>query len=708
MRELYLIVRRNVWWVLTVAMIAGMATFVLLSLRPERYRAESTVIVTPAQLNLQDRQGFTFSPAPPTPFETYRTLAQSRPVLEAVLAELEGELSLSELERLVSLERLVGPAGNQAAQAAPLVVIHQVTHEDPELAARIANLWAEAALATVRASVTGTLEPVREVTQRELARLRGLLEAAEAELRDFNQQHNLELARERVTLLSNRVAESELRLSDLESALALTRTRIATLEAQLEGELSSLTTLDPASSEFLAGRTLAEALALAEAQVSALQAAYAEARQALDAFDAANDLALLDAQIDQLAGRIPQLEARLRTLPNEIERVEVRLARLQVQLSGQPPLLELRDQLTSNPLLSELALEDGGLAALLQAGLVREVLNPRHFSLLEAALGAELELNALREEARLVQGELRETSALLEEKRALRLQWRTERARLTQELSQAESDLASARGRLSRFELAALDTREGLRLRDTTPEVVELQRGLQESERRISRLEGERQTTAARLAEVRVQLAGLREQLVALRSQRELLALRRERALADLRALLEQRDRLQLAALDPASERLGLRAATPEVLELRGALREQQLALAAQERQLAELTRSLERDRQTLAGLQAELAEAELQLARLTRQRDEALEAYQEVARVDPTISYFTELSPVSARLLSEATVPVEPIGRGRLLVTALAVLVTGALLLVLVFLREAIAEPKVSDVDSRSQQVAA
>lgn len=91
--------------------------------------------------------------------------------------------------------------------------------------------------------------------------------------------------------------------------------------------------------------------------------------------------------------------------------------------------------------------------------------------------------------------------------------------------------------------------------------------------------------------------------------------------------------------------------------------------------------------------LQQELASSKLRLEQLTRARDEALEAYQEVVRVDPTISYFTALSPVSARVLSEATVPVEPVGQGRLLPTVLAVLVTGALLLVFAFLCEAVIE---------------
>jgi uncharacterized protein involved in exopolysaccharide biosynthesis len=606
LRDLYLILKRNVWWVAGAALLVGVITFVILGLQPPRFQAEGTTIITPAQLNLQGRQGLTFNPTPIVSFETYSTLARSRPVLETVLNKLPEPLTIAELERIGNLRRLLAPGGGQAAQAAPLVVIHQVTHEDPELAARVANTWAEVSLETIRNSVLGTLEPVREITQRELSRLRVVLEEAEEALSTFERGTNVELLLKRFERLNVRVADFELRAGDLESALAVTQARVTVLETQLGAELAKLASIDPTAGAFLAGLSLTEALAVVADQVAFLDRAYAQAQAVLDQFDKVNDLALLDAQIGQLSARIPQLETRLSSLPNEIERLQITLTSLQAQLKAQPPLLTLRDHITANPLLSELALQGGNVQeVLLETGLLRETLNPRHFSVLEALLSTEVQLSELYEEERLVQRELAELTASLEAKRAQR---------------------------------------------------------------------------------------------VRLNSQRELLVIERDRSLADLRALREQQGRLQLIALGAGNGERSLREATPEVLELRRLLREQEVILAAQQRELTELTRTLERDHEALSVLQQELASSEVRLEQLTRARDEALEAYQEVVRVDPTISYFTALSPVSARVLSEATVPVEPVGRGRLLATVLAVLVTGAVLLIFVFLREAITDPAVAD----------
>lgn len=102
--------------------------------------------------------------------------------------------------------------------------------------------------------------------------------------------------------------------------------------------------------------------------------------------------------------------------------------------------------------------------------------------------------------------------------------------------------------------------------------------------------------------------------------------------------------------------------------------------------------------------LQAHAIELRMEMAALDEQRNmlerelsNARAAHNNVIGLRPTIDYVTELAPTKARLLSQASLPSEPVGPRRLLTTALAVVIAGMLAVVFVFLRQAVSPPSVA-----------
>ena len=156
-------------------------------------------------------------------------------------------------------------------------------------------------------------------------------------------------------------------------------------------------------------------------------------------------------------------------------------------------------------------------------------------------------------------------------------------------------------------------------------------------------------------------------------------------------------------AQNPATQPTQPSAETPEAsadaLSLLSAaeLRREQVALAGMRAERADLTGELSSYTEDAAAIQQRLATLEQRRNRLERELDNVLSSYDDVAGLQSSVSYLTELAPTNARILSQASVPRSPVGPRRGFNTVLAA-VGGALVgLVLVFLRAAVRRPSVT-----------
>lgn len=229
LRDLYLVLRRNLPLIVLVALAAGLAAFLLARLSPQQFEAQSTTLVAPPPVQIEGAQNITFRPNAEVSFQAYRTLAESRPVIEAALAEVP-EAALSYAEFGGSVELLIG--SQQASQGAPLAVVHRVRHPDPEVAARLANAWANRSLAAVQEALLASLAPISERTQAELERLRAQLSRAEEAYAAFQ-------AQDQSSVLQALLSESARRLAELERERARLELDNAAREARAQLILAS-------------------------------------------------------------------------------------------------------------------------------------------------------------------------------------------------------------------------------------------------------------------------------------------------------------------------------------------------------------------------------------------------------------------------------------------------------------------------------------
>ena len=262
LRDLYLILKRGLPVILGVALAAALVTFLITSLLPPVFEAESTTLVTPSPIRVQGSENLTFSPNNEVSFEAYETLARSRAVLEEAAAGVpEAELGAGDLVGIGSVRELLGP--QRPDQVVPLSVTHVVKHEDPVLAAALADAWAQSTLQTVRNSLLASLNPVDATTEGEVARLQSALEETEARWRSFQERDEGDVLQARLEGLTEQLSMGEARVNELERSIAAARARREALLAQLQGSLlDENETLDEraiTSPEILDGLRLFEA-----------------------------------------------------------------------------------------------------------------------------------------------------------------------------------------------------------------------------------------------------------------------------------------------------------------------------------------------------------------------------------------------------------------------------------------------------------------
>jgi uncharacterized protein involved in exopolysaccharide biosynthesis len=227
LRELYLVLKRRAPWIVAAAAVAAVAAGLFLTSRAPTYVAEATAVVARAPIEVDLGTSLRFRPEVNLTYDTYQTLAFSRGVLEELA--LERSVEVAELRRALTLERVTG-ASNQATSF--LAVAHQVADRDPQRAAQLANLWAEATVRRARDLLLENLDAVEVITGEGLDTAREALLQAEIALQDYTAQSAIEALRSRAVALLE--TETEVVSGQRAARLSLTqlRSELQVLQAQ--------------------------------------------------------------------------------------------------------------------------------------------------------------------------------------------------------------------------------------------------------------------------------------------------------------------------------------------------------------------------------------------------------------------------------------------------------------------------------------------
>jgi uncharacterized protein involved in exopolysaccharide biosynthesis len=359
LRDLYLIVRRGLPLIALVALLAGAAALLYVTVRGPRYQAETTVLINPTPVRIEgseDARNLVLDVRSDVSWETYQTIAFGRTVLEDTLARLDGShLTVSGLRGAGNLERLA--SGQQTA----MTIAHRVIHEDPEEAVRVANAWAEVTVETVAASLLTSLESIREATDQQMSSLTERFQNAEERWAEFRARDESALTEARLEGITDRLPLAEGRLEQIERQIASAQGARQAL-AGLDGGAAAESPADGEGALALLGAegslprsTIAELTALLRQEGVAGEASLVTLVRQVELQRLTADLAGLlaergatERQIVDLRAQAEELRARHARLVLERDRLRQQLASTQAahaELAALEPVISYVNQL---------------------------------------------------------------------------------------------------------------------------------------------------------------------------------------------------------------------------------------------------------------------------------------------------------------------------------------------------------------------------
>ncbi len=337
LRDVYLIFRRGLPLILVASLLAGVLAFVVSSLLPKVYEAETTVLISPPAVNVEGTQNLSFRPSSEVSFEAYQTLAKSKGVLGEAAQNIDPELSYADINGTV--QELIGPQG--AGQSVPLLVTHTVRDSDPERAIQYADAWATATLMAVQRSLFANIQPINTVTIQAIEPLRENLATAEAALETFEATDQSEALQATLNSLAGLIAASKSGVVTT-SQLSLAQTSEIPQESTQREPIALESTLQ-ADSYF----NLAQEIAAREAYLESLGGGTAQERAELAALQARQTL--LQTQLTRYETDFQSTRQSLATLQRQRRELELTLedAREAYQsVSRLQPMIDLVSKLS--------------------------------------------------------------------------------------------------------------------------------------------------------------------------------------------------------------------------------------------------------------------------------------------------------------------------------------------------------------------------
>ncbi|GGN04504.1 chain-length determining protein [Thermus composti] len=524
LRDVLEILKRQKALILTLPLVFGVAALIYgFFLAEPRYASTATVNVAPVQVQAQLEQRIQIQGQNVVTFEGLRALAFSEEVTREVWEALrkEGRLptrwqdqgNTPGLERMVKDFRIKNESPRQPTvpqgQVPPVVASLTVEAPTPEVAARAANLWAEAV--------------TRRVNEIPLARLRANLEALEEQLAPAERAYREAQARweafQRASTLAQDRAELDAKtgervsldqeLSGLERDLAALGGRIKALQAEASRQAKLVPIGTSPEQLAILNKRLEEAKRALQAETERARQAYAQAAQALERFKQRERLAEWQGERDRLAGRLAEVGVRLAQIATERASREARLKEVEAALAQEPKVLEVLKEVVADPTVAA-AVARGDLSALAGLRLRTQEVNPAYQPLLAQAVSLRSEIAALQAEEAGLREEQNRIATRLETLRAQIAAQEREKEALTLEYNTKKAAYETFRARYDQIaNLSGTD----LAFDNPNPEYQRLRSGLIDAQAEEARLLARKAALEARLAQVEARIQTLRERV---------------------------------------------------------------------------------------------------------------------------------------------------------------------------------------------------
>ncbi len=231
LKEYIMLLWKNKFFIGGLVILAMIIAFAYSTFMVEPvYQAKSTLLIlTPRYTTSLEVESFSL--------DTYRNLATTDSIKQKVIDDLDlrnenGErYSADQLDNMMNIEILASEESDNGD--APLIEL-RVKSKDPEMAAEIANAWAENFMDDSKEIRQNEVLEVATVIQEQFEDTEEKLNNLKSDLLEFNKENRLELLSQRLDNKKDKLNEHDKKILDLEKQLGSKNAEFENINSQLD------------------------------------------------------------------------------------------------------------------------------------------------------------------------------------------------------------------------------------------------------------------------------------------------------------------------------------------------------------------------------------------------------------------------------------------------------------------------------------------
>lgn len=234
LRQYIVVLIRHGKWIAALAVVAAVAALVVSFLLPPVYEAKALVVITKPRYVMRFDTRFETVNNVLQPYKAYPALAVGDEILLQTMAAMDPPLPKEEQDLTRFRSKLEAASGGDAS-----VVELRVSHQDAEVAQRIANTWADVLVREVNELYDESIQDAR-FFEEQLETADEVLKEAEQALIEFQSRNQASVLDVQITALKDQLAA----YLEAQNAIELVMQDAASLQARLAlqegGAFSSL------------------------------------------------------------------------------------------------------------------------------------------------------------------------------------------------------------------------------------------------------------------------------------------------------------------------------------------------------------------------------------------------------------------------------------------------------------------------------------
>ncbi|ADW20943.1 Wzz/FepE/Etk N-terminal domain-containing protein [Thermus scotoductus] len=548
--------RQRVWLLAPPVLFGVLALIYGFFIAEPRYASTATVNVAPVQVQAQLEGRIQVQGQSLLSFQALRAIAYSEEVTREVWETLrrEGKLPTAwqdqggtpGLERMVKDFKIKDETPRQQVvpqgQVPPVVASLTVQAPTPEVAARAANLWAEAVVKRVNAIPTARLRASLGALEEQIAPAEKVYREAQARWEAFQRTTTLAQDKAELDAKTGERVSLDQELSGLERDLAAVQGRIRALEAEARRQAALVPIGTSPEQLAIIGKRLKEAQENLKRETERARQAFQAAALTLENFRKTDRLSEWQQERDRLTQRLIEVGVRLAQVDTEKAGLEARIQDLEAALIKEPRVLELVREVVEDPVVAA-ALAKGDLSALAGLRLKTQEINPVYQPLVTQLVTLRANLAALLAEAKALAQEQQRLQVKLQDLRnQIAVQERAKEALLLE----YNTKKAAYEAFRSRYDQIASLTSGDLSFDNPNPEYQRLRGTLIDAQAEEARLLARKAALEARIAQVEARINLLKERVARAQVEEEGVRQALELAKNAYLALSQKRTDLQI------------------------------------------------------------------------------------------------------------------------------------------------------------------